>query len=143
MYKGVVDDVEDYVRKNNIDEIYCALPSTQDVRILRLLKFSEANTVSFFIVPEASKYMLRRLHFQMMGRVPVFSVREEPLQNPLNSGIKRAFDIIFSSVVLLCSPFLFLPIAIAVKLSSPVLYFSSREGPVSEVRNFPVINSVP
>ena len=127
MYKGVVDDVEDYVRKNNIDEIYCALPSTQDVRILRLLKFSEANTVSFFIVPEASKYMLRRLHFQMMGRVPVFSVREEPLQNPLNSGIKRAFDIIFSSVVLLCSPFLFLPIAIAVKLSSPgPVFFKQR-----------------
>ena len=69
--------VEKFALENNVDEIYCALPGSQDAKILNLLQFSERHAIRFFIVPEISRYVLRRLHFQIMGRVPVLSVRED------------------------------------------------------------------
>ena len=44
--------------------------------------------------------------------------------------LKRAFDLVFSTVVLICSPVIFIPIAIAVKLSSPgpVFFKQKRTG---------------
>ena len=51
-------------------------------------------------------------------------------QNIYSRMLKRAFDLVFSSVVLVCSPVIFIPIAIAVKLSSPgpVFFKQKRTG---------------
>lgn len=54
-----------------------------------------------------------------------------PLKRPINRLMKRVFDIVFSSCVLLClGPVLLIPIAIAVKLSSrgPVFFKQKRTG---------------
>ena len=127
---GDIGMVEKFALENNVDEIYCALPGSQDAKILNLLQFSERHAIRFFIVPEISRYVLRRLHFQIMGRVPVLSVREEPLQRWEMRAVKRFFDFVFSSVILLLSPLWLLPIAICVKLSSPgpVLFKQKRTG---------------
>jgi putative colanic acid biosynthesis UDP-glucose lipid carrier transferase len=50
-----------------------------------------------------------------------------PLKNPLNSAIKRAFDIVFSAVFLIFSPLIFIPVAIGIKLSSPGPIFFKQE----------------
>ncbi|MDE7135619.1 MAG: exopolysaccharide biosynthesis polyprenyl glycosylphosphotransferase [Muribaculaceae bacterium] len=44
--------------------------------------------------------------------------------------LKRAFDVLFSSVALLCSPIVFIPVAIAIKLDSPgpVFFRQKRTG---------------
>jgi putative colanic acid biosynthesis UDP-glucose lipid carrier transferase len=54
-----------------------------------------------------------------MGAVPVLTLRRNPLSKHINRFIKRAFDITFSSIVLLFSPIIFIPVAIAIKISSP------------------------
>ena len=66
----------------------------------------------------------------MLGDVPVLTLRDEPLENPFSRFFKRSFDIIFSLIVLLFSPFWLLPAAIAVKLSSPgpVFFVQRRTG---------------
>lgn len=129
-FQGDCSAVEAFAIENNVDEIYCALPMRQEEKITRLLKFAEAHTISFFMVPDVGRYIHRQLEFQLVGNVPVLSLHPEPLQNIFSRLLKRTFDLVFSSVVLICSPVIFLPIAIAVKLSSPgpVFFKQKRTG---------------
>ncbi len=129
-FQGDSLSVEKFVIDNKVDEIYCALPMSQEEKITRLLKFSEANNVSFYMVPDVGRYIHRQLEFQLVGNVPVLSLHPEPLQNIFSRILKRTFDLVFSILFLICSPVIFIPIAIAVKLSSPgpVFFTQKRTG---------------
>lgn len=124
---GTTAEVESYCLKENIDEIYCALPGSADALIVELMQMSERNTIRFFILPEFRRYVKRRLNFKMLGAVPILSIREEPLQGVFGRLSKRFMDVFISSIVLLLSPIWCLPIAILVKLSSPGNVFFSQE----------------
>ncbi|MCL6446039.1 MAG: exopolysaccharide biosynthesis polyprenyl glycosylphosphotransferase, partial [Alicyclobacillus sp.] len=62
--------------------------------------------------------------------IPLIDTRYVPLDDAMNAALKRAFDIVFSLLVLIGLSPLFLAIAIAVKLSSPgpVIYVQPRVG---------------
>lgn len=130
LYKGVIDDVEEFVTHNGVDEIYCALPTPEEEKIMPLIRFAEKNAIHFYVIPGITPYLHRRLHFDNMGDVPVMSIRREPLESLSNKFVKRAFDILFSSVALIFSPIIFIPVAIAVKCSSPgpVFFKQKRTG---------------
>ena len=78
-FQGDCSAVEDFALKNEVDEIYCALPMRQEEKITRLLKFAEAHTISFYMVPDVGRYIHRQLEFQLIGNVPVLSLHPEPL----------------------------------------------------------------
>lgn len=127
---GGLDKVRNFVIDNRVDEIYCALPTAQNAEIMDLLYFSEQNAVRFFIIPEISRYIPRRLHYQMMGNVPLLSIRREPMRQWFGRCLKRGADLLVSFVALLLSPIWYLPLAVVVKLSSPgpVLFKQKRTG---------------
>lgn len=58
------------------------------------------------------------------------SLQEPPLKSRFNRLLKRAFDLTVSSVVLVLSPIVYIPVAIAIKLSSPgpVFFKQKRTG---------------
>lgn len=58
------------------------------------------------------------------------TLRNRPLERLLNKMMKRGFDVVVSSVALVMLPLLGLPIAIAIKLSSPgpVFFVQRRTG---------------
>lgn len=60
-YLGMTHDVESYVQANDIDEIYCTLPGTQDEKILRIMNFAEKHMIRFYIVPEFTEISRRVL----------------------------------------------------------------------------------
>ena len=130
LYKGGIAEVEKFCIDNKVDELYCALPSAEDAHIINMLQLSERNTIRFFIVPEVRRFMTRTLSFGNIGAIPLLSVREEPLQRWLSRFVKRSIDLFLSGLVILFSPFWFLPIAIAVKKSSPgpILFRQKRTG---------------
>lgn len=130
MFVGTISDVEEFVLRHAVDEIYCALPTRQEEKIMMLTRFAEKNAIHFYVIPGVTSYLHRRLHFDSLGDVPVMSIRKEPLENPINIFIKRVFDILFSGLFLLFSPIIFIPVAIAVKCSSPgpVFFKQKRTG---------------
>ncbi|MBK7944199.1 MAG: exopolysaccharide biosynthesis polyprenyl glycosylphosphotransferase [Flavobacteriales bacterium] len=68
---------------------------------------------------------------EFLGGVPVSKLRKKPLDRQLNRRMKRAFDIVFSSaVILFIFTWLFPLLALAVKLSSrgPVFFKQKRLG---------------
>lgn len=130
LYKGTVADVEEFAMKHGIDEIYCALPTTEEEKVITLTRFAEGNAIHFYIIPSMTPYLHRRLHFDSIGDVPILSIRTEPLENPINTVIKRGFDIIFSGTFLIFFPLILIPVAIAVKISSPgpIFFKQKRTG---------------
>lgn len=126
-YLGGVEKVEQFVLENSVDKIYCALPSSQDEKILRLIKFSEQHMIQFYIIPEHNRYVRKHMHYEMFGDVPVLSLRKEQLESPVHRMIKRTFDLFFSLIVLLLFPLWLLPVALIVKFTSPgPVFFKQR-----------------
>ncbi len=126
-YTASIDTLEDFLNANSVDEMYCALPENERNDLQNLINLAERNAIDFYYVPQFTKYISRRFEIETLGVVPVLSVRPHPLNNPLNQFIKRTFDMVVSSLVLLFSPIIFIPIAIGIKLSSPGPVFFKQE----------------
>ena len=126
-YSGNISDLEQFLGENSVDEIYCAIPENERQELQHIINLAERNAIDFFYVPQFSKYINRRFEIDTFGAVPVLSIHPHPLNNPFNMAIKRGFDLLVSSIVLLFSPLVFLPIAIGVKLSSPGPVFFRQE----------------
>ena len=125
--RGEIGDLEDFLNNNSVDELYCAMPENDKQDLQQIIRLAERNAINFYYVPQFSKYISRRFEIDTFGSVPVLSIHPHPLNNPFNRAIKRAFDLLVSSLVLLFSPIIFLPIAIGVKLSSPGPVFFKQE----------------
>jgi putative colanic acid biosynthesis UDP-glucose lipid carrier transferase len=130
-YLGMTHDVEDFALKNHVDEIYCTLPNSKDEKIMRIFNFAEKNMLRFYIIPEFSRYVKRRLTLESIESLPVMAVRAEPLQFIYNQIIKRIFDIFFAFLFLITFfPLLYVILGILVKISSPgpVIFKQVRTG---------------
>ncbi|MDR2086549.1 MAG: undecaprenyl-phosphate glucose phosphotransferase [Dysgonamonadaceae bacterium] len=130
-YLGMTHEVEDFVLKNSIDEIYCTLPNSKDEKIMRIFNFAEKNMVRFYIIPEFSRYVKRRLTLESIESLPVMAVRIEPLQLAYNQIIKRTFDFFFSFIFLITLfPVLYVILGLLIKISSrgPVIFKQVRTG---------------
>lgn len=128
LYKGTLDDVEAFVKEYNVDEMYCAI--TGDDVVNRMVNVAESNATDFYYVPQIGRMVLRQFTLDTIGRVPIMSVRSNPLSNTLNRFIKRIFDFIVSTIVLILSPIVLIPVGIAIKLSSqgPIFFKQKRTG---------------
>lgn len=130
-YLGDLSEVQEYIEKENIDEIYCTLPGSKDAKIVELISLSEKHMIRFYLVPEFYKYIKRRFSLHFLNTIPVLSLRYEPLQHMSNRAIKRTFDIFFSGFVLITIfPIIFLVFGIIIKLTSsgPIFFKQKRTG---------------
>lgn len=130
-YLGMTHEVESYALANDVDEIYCTLPSANDEKIVRILNFAEKHMIRFYIVPEFYRNLKKSLVMEMIESVPLLTVRREPLQALYNRALKRTFDIIFSLLVLVTVfPILYIVIGILIKMTSPgpILFKQKRTG---------------
>lgn len=125
-YCGSLDQLEEFVRKNMVDQIYYTMPG-HHAAMSDVVKIADDNMVEFFYVPQISQYVSRGFKIETIGAMPVLAVRRNPLRSPLNRAIKRSFDIVFSSLFLLFYPLIYIPVAIAIKISSPgPVYFRQK-----------------
>lgn len=129
-YKGTIDHVETFVKENLVDEMYCTLSGDSNDLMERLMNIAESNAVDFYYVPQVGSRVIRRFELNYVGSIPALSSRANPLSHNVNKFIKRLFDFIFSTIFLIFSPLIFLPVAIAIKLSSPgpVFFKQKRTG---------------
>lgn len=125
-YCGTLDNLEAFVKKNRIDQIYYTMPGHAEI-LTKVVKIADDNVVDFFYVPQISQYISRSFQMETIGPVPVLNLRRNPLKKAINRSLKRGFDIVFSSVVLLFYPLIFIPVATVIKLTSPgPIYFKQK-----------------
>ncbi len=130
VYRGTLNELDDYIREHKIDEIFCTLSGEREDDINHVRETAEANVSRFYFVPQLSRYAVGNFDMYALGSIPVMAVRHQPLSRFRNRLVKRAFDVAFSATVLLFSPLVFIPVAIAIKLSSPgpIFFKQKRTG---------------
>lgn len=126
---GSLNDLVSYIASHKIDVIYIALPMVQQKRIMTLLHNLRDTTASVYFVPDISFFDLIQARMGEISGIPVVSVCETPFHG-MNSVLKRLFDLVFSSIVLILLLPVMLLLAVGVKLSSPgpVLFRQRRYG---------------
>lgn len=82
---------------------YTSLGRAKSPGAVACTQIADDNVVSFYYVPQISRYVRRHFESRSIGAMNVLSLLRNPLSNPLNRGIKRLFDIVFSSVFLVFS----------------------------------------
>ncbi|MCM1348708.1 MAG: undecaprenyl-phosphate glucose phosphotransferase [Firmicutes bacterium] len=130
LYRGKISQLKHFIERHAVDEIFCTLPGTHEEEINTALTVAEDKVVKFFYVPQISMGRIRTFDLYAMGSMPVLSVRHQPLSMMRNRMLKRTFDLVFSSVCLIFSPLVFIPVAAAIKISSPgpIFFKQKRTG---------------
>ncbi len=124
---GYISDLEEFVAKNDVDQIYYTIAGDKERLISGVLRVADSHMVDFLYVPLISRRISRGFELHSIGPVPVLSIRSNRLASIWNRMLKRGFDIVFSGLFLIVSPVVFIPVAIAVKLSSPGPVFFAQE----------------
>lgn len=141
--KYSLESIDDLIRKvhaGQIDSVYIALPRRSERRIEELVNQFADTTVSVYVVPDLFISGLMHSRWIDFGGMPLVSVYETPFYG-LYEWVKRAEDLILSSLILLLVSPLMMAIAIAIRMSSlgPVLFKQKRfglNGTVVEVWKF-------
>jgi Undecaprenyl-phosphate glucose phosphotransferase len=131
---GNVSELITFARIARIDMLIVSLPLTAETRVLSLLKKLWVLPVDIRLSAHASHLQFRPRSYSYIGAVPLLDVFDKPI-NDWDSVAKRAFDIVFSLLlIVLLSPVMIVT-AIAIKLDSkgPVLFKQKRHGFNNEV----------
>ncbi|MDH4090058.1 MAG: undecaprenyl-phosphate glucose phosphotransferase [Cyclobacteriaceae bacterium] len=131
LIKGKFSEVAMFCLKENIDEIYFALPPGNETLLNEISKFADDNFIYLRITPDFGESVSDKYNVFMLDSIPVLTTRKEPLGVALNVWLKRLFDIVFSlTVILTVFPVLFPIIALAIKLDSkgPIFFKQPRQG---------------
>lgn len=120
-----------YILEESIDEVYCCLSTVDPQIINEITNFSESNLKEVKYIPSYGKIYSKKLSYQNYGLIPVLSLRTIHLEDNFNSFIKRSFDILFSTLVLVFLLSWLIPLlAIVIKINSrgPVFFKQKRNG---------------
>lgn len=129
--KGTIDDIERFVKENDVDEIYCLMSRLSSEQVYRIMDFADNNFIRAKLVPGLMEFPYKKFKLDLYDFLPVIAVRTIPLDDGFNKFSKRAFDIIFSLLVCILILSWLLPIlAIIIKASSkgPVFFKQKRSG---------------
>lgn len=133
--KGDVSNIYEFSRDNRVDEIYCCLPNIDPHKVQEIIDFAEDNFIKIKIIPDFRGFPYKSLEVQLYDYIPVLKVRPQPLDDQFNRFIKRSFDIIFSSVVMIFVLSWLLPlIALIIRIDSKgsVFFKQKRHGKDNE-----------
>ena len=120
-----------FILQENIDEIYCSLPSLSQPQIKKIIDFAENNLKTIKFVPSFENLYSKKLKHEIYDYVPVLSLRKILLEDPFNNFVKRLFDILFSLIVVCCLLSWLTPLlAIIIRAESrgPVFFKQARNG---------------
>jgi putative colanic acid biosysnthesis UDP-glucose lipid carrier transferase len=99
-YLGKIENCFDFVLKNRIEEIYGIVSQLSTKELHQLISFADNNLVRLKLVPDNKGIFTRAMNVELFGTVPVLNLRNSPLERNYAKYGKRAFDLLFSSFVI-------------------------------------------
>ena len=128
--KSILDSIN-FVKEQEIDEIYCSTENINDQDLKALIKFCDNNLKTIKFIPNSTKLNSKKLIYETYDSLPILSLRRVPLQDSVNLFFKRLIDIIISlAVIVFVLSWLTPIIALFIKKESdgPVFFKQTRNG---------------
>ncbi len=126
-----LQDCFDYILKNQVDEIYGSIAALNNEQLTAFISFADNNLKTLKFIPDNKHIFTRKLKFEYYDYIPILSLRDIPLHNPIDAFIKRSFDIVFSVIVIVAILSWLTPLlAVLITLESkgPVFFSQVRNG---------------
>lgn len=130
-YLGGIADVVPFLQQHHVQHLYCALPSALAADIRPIINACEKHCVHFFSVPNVRNYLKRTMQLELLGAVPVLSIREDPLSSLTNRIVKRSFDILVSGLFMIPFWLIIYPMVAIISnltMPGPVFFKQKRNG---------------
>jgi exopolysaccharide biosynthesis polyprenyl glycosylphosphotransferase len=126
---GALEDLPRVLETYEVDELIVTDSDLDSAQLLRLSDEAHRNGVQVRIAARTTDVLTQRVEFVPGQGVPLFALRP-PVFAGTDWIVKRGFDLVVSTVVLVVGLPLWIAIAFAVKLSSPgpVFYRDRRVG---------------
>jgi putative colanic acid biosynthesis UDP-glucose lipid carrier transferase len=128
---GKLEDLQEFVIKNRVDEIYCSLNEISNDQLKDLVDFTNENNKSIKFIPDTKEIFSKNLKIDYYEMFPVLSLRKTMLHDPVTKAFKRVFDIVFSLIIIFGLLSWLIPIlAVLIKLESrgPIFFKQGRPG---------------
>jgi putative colanic acid biosynthesis UDP-glucose lipid carrier transferase len=120
-----------YVIEKNVDEIYCSIADLSIKQVEDFIYFADNNLKTIKFIPDQKQLLSLNIQFEYYGYIPIIPQRTISLDESLNKIIKRIFDIVFSTLIIVGILSWLMPIlAIIIKLDSrgPLFFVQKRNG---------------
>ncbi|KPC28160.1 Capsular polysaccharide biosynthesis protein [Pseudomonas syringae pv. cilantro] len=126
---GDLDQLIDDAREGRIDKVYITLAFGAEPHLSALVTGLSDTTASVYLIPDVFMFDLLHARSESINGLASISIFDSPMDGAW-SLVKRAEDIVLSSLILLLIALPLLLIAIAIKISSPgpVLFRQRRYG---------------
>jgi exopolysaccharide biosynthesis polyprenyl glycosylphosphotransferase len=126
---GSLADLREVLHSHAVDEVIIADPDFPQVEAVELVDRCHQEGVRVRLAPSTMEILIHRAEFVPGQSVPLFELGP-PVFEGVDFALKRAFDLVGATLLLLLLSPLLLAITIAVRVSSrgPVVYRSKRRG---------------
>ena len=128
---GRINKTIELCKKLNVTEVYSTIGPKQNPYIYNLMEEAGQNCIRFKLVPDLSFFINRKIHVDYLRELPVFNLRNEPLEDLSNRFKKRLFDIVVSSFVVIFILSWLIPIIgvlIWIESKGPIFFSQPRSG---------------
>lgn len=125
-----LDGIQGTSELDSTDEIYVCISRQDRDTIRKISNYCDQNMVRFYYVPVSVETLGIDLKRELLDDIEIFTTYENPLLNPVNKFIKRAFDIVVSFILLICLlPFLpVIWLIIKIQSPGPLFFTQARTG---------------
>lgn len=134
-FLGNLKDSFNSILSNKIDEIYCTLSVLNNKKVKEFTRFAGDNNIILKLIPDSNELYSKSIGAQYYDDLLVLNVKKLPFEILDNRYIKRAFDIVFSLLIIIFIMSWLTPLLwVIVKLESkgPLLFKQEREGKSGE-----------
>jgi len=126
---GGFEDLGEIIALHKISEVFVAMPSASEERVVEIAERLGTLGVQHHVVPRFYHLVRHRVRFTTLDSIPLFT-RYEMSETLFYTVAKRVFDVVFSLVVLILASPLFLISAFLIKRETkgPALFKQERVG---------------
>lgn len=126
---GEFSDIKRIIGEKKIEEVIIALESSEHESIGKVINELEQPNILIKIIPDMYDIMSGQVKMTSIFGAPLIQVTYD-IMPPWQRNLKRVFDIVVALFVMICFSWLYLLLALLVKLTSkgPVIYKHERIG---------------
>jgi putative colanic acid biosynthesis UDP-glucose lipid carrier transferase len=127
----IIQECLSYVLFSKTDEIYCSMADLSDSQINDVIDFADNNLKTLKFIPNEKQIFSRTAKFEYYDYIPVITLRKILQEESINKIIKRLFDIVFSTLIIVGLLSWLMPIlAIIIKAESKgsLFFIQKRNG---------------
>ena len=127
---GKIDELQDYLDRNDFDEITITLPLTSYDRLEELVAKCEKTGVHTKFIPDYTSLFPSNPYTEDIAGLAVISIRYVALTNTLNRAFKRVMDVVGAifALIIFAIPMIVISILIKTTSKGPVIFKQERVG---------------